>query len=271
MTALAEWDPEIAYAIQQENERQRKSIVLIASENYASRGVMEAQATVLNNKYAEGYPGKRYYGGCQFVDVAEQLAIDRAKALFHAEHANVQPHSGAQANMAAYFGLLEPGDTVMGMRLDQGGHLTHGSPVNFSGKLYNFVAYGVRRDTETIDYDEVERLAMEHKPQSHSCGVYRIPTHDRLRAIPADRRHGRRHRDGGHGSHCRPYRRGYSSLALTSCSGDNFHDSEDTKRSTWRAYPVHRRAQTEHRQGGFPIHPGRPLYARYCRQGCLLW
>ena len=175
MTALAEWDPEIAYAIQQENERQRKSIVLIASENYASRGVMEAQATVLNNKYAEGYPGKRYYGGCQFVDVAEQLAIDRAKALFHAEHANVQPHSGAQANMAAYFGLLEPGDTVMGMRLDQGGHLTHGSPVNFSGKLYNFVAYGVRRDTETIDYDEVERLAMEHKPKVIVAGYTAYP------------------------------------------------------------------------------------------------
>ena len=175
MTALAEWDPEIAYAIQQENERQRKSIVLIASENYASRGVMEAQATVLNNKYAEGYPGKRYYGGCQFVDVAEQLAIDRAKALFHAEHANVQPHSGAQANMAAYFGLLEPGDTVMGMRLDQGGHLTHGSPVNFSGKLYNFVAYGVRRDTETIDYDEVERLAMEHKPKVIIAGYTAYP------------------------------------------------------------------------------------------------
>ena len=175
MTALAELDPEIAYAIQQENERQRKSIVLIASENYASRGVMEAQATVLNNKYAEGYPGKRYYGGCQFVDVAEQLAIDRAKALFHAEHANVQPHSGAQANMAAYFGLLEPGDTVMGMRLDQGGHLTHGSPVNFSGKLYNFVAYGVRRDTETIDYDEVERLAMEHKPKVIVAGYTAYP------------------------------------------------------------------------------------------------
>ena len=175
MTALAEWDPEVAHAIRQENERQRKSIVLIASENYASRGVMEAQATVLNNKYAEGYPGRRYYGGCQFVDVAEQLAIDRAKALFHAEHANVQPHSGAQANMAAYFGLLEPGDTVMGMSLDQGGHLTHGSPVNFSGKLYNFVAYGVRRDTETIDYDEVEQLAVQHKPKVIVAGYTAYP------------------------------------------------------------------------------------------------
>ena len=175
MVTLAQRDPEIAEAILRENERQRKSIVLIASENYASRSVMEAQATVLNNKYAEGYPGKRYYGGCEFVDIAEQLAIDRAKALFHSEHANVQPHSGAQANMAAYFALLEPGDTVMGMRLDQGGHLTHGSPVDFSGKLYNFVAYGVQRESETIDYDEVERLAKEHKPKVIVSGYTAYP------------------------------------------------------------------------------------------------
>ena len=172
---LAEWDPEVAQAINKENERQRTSIVLIASENYASRGVLEAQATVMNNKYAEGYPGRRYYGGCEYVDVVERLAIERAKALFTAEHANVQPHSGAQANMAAYFALLEPGDTVMGMRLDQGGHLTHGSPVNFSGKLYNFVAYGVKRDTETIDYDEVERLAREHTPKVIVAGYTAYP------------------------------------------------------------------------------------------------
>ena len=172
---MAEWDPEVASAIDNENERQRNSIVLIASENYASRAVLDAQATVMNNKYAEGYPGRRYYGGCQYVDVAEQLAIDRAKVLFNAEHANVQPHSGAQANMAAYFALLEPGDTVMGMRLDQGGHLTHGSPVNFSGKLYNFVAYGVDRDTETIDYEEVERLAREHRPKVIVAGYTAYP------------------------------------------------------------------------------------------------
>ena len=175
MATLAELDPEVAQVIRQENDRQRNSIVLIASENYASRAVLEAQATVMNNKYAEGYPGRRYYGGCQFVDVAEQLAIDRAKALFGAEHANVQPHSGAQANMAAYFALLEPGDTVLGMRLDQGGHLTHGSQVNFSGKLYNFVAYGVSRDTETIDYEEVERLAKEHKPKVIVAGYTAYP------------------------------------------------------------------------------------------------
>ena len=175
MTALAEWDPEVAQAIRREDERQRNSIVLIASENYASRGVLEAQATVMNNKYAEGYPGRRYYAGCEYVDIVERLAIDRAKALFGAEHANVQPHSGAQANMAAYFAILEPGDTVMGMRLDQGGHLTHGSPVNFSGKLYNFVAYGVRQDTEMIDYEEVERLARQHEPKVIVAGYTAYP------------------------------------------------------------------------------------------------
>ena len=175
MTSLAERDVVVAQAIDGENRRQRESIVLIASENYASRAVLEAQANLMNNKYAEGYPGRRYYGGCQYVDQVEQLAIDRAKSLFGAEHANVQPHSGAQANMAAYFALLEPGDTVMGMRLDQGGHLTHGSPVSFSGKLYNFVAYGVREDTETIDYEEVERLAREHSPKLIVAGYTAYP------------------------------------------------------------------------------------------------
>ena len=172
---LAEWDPEVDQAIQMENERQRRSIVLVASENYASRGVLQAQASVMNNKYAEGYPGKRYYGGCQYVDIVERLAMDRAKVLFKAEHANVQPHSGAQANMAAYFALLEPGNTVMGMRLDQGGHLTHGSPVNFSGKLYNFVAYGVDRETETIDYEEVRTLARTHMPALIVAGYTAYP------------------------------------------------------------------------------------------------
>ena len=175
MTGLKERDPKVFEALERENHRQRYSIVLIASENYASRAVLETQSSVMNNKYAEGYPGRRYYGGCQYVDVVEQLAIDRAKTIFHAEHANVQPHSGAQANMAAYFALLEPGDTVMGMRLDQGGHLTHGSPVNFSGKLYNFVAYGVDSKTETIDYDEVERLAKEHRPKVLVAGYTAYP------------------------------------------------------------------------------------------------
>ena len=175
MVTLHQSDPQVAEAIQREGRRQRESIVLIASENYASRQVLEAQATVLNNKYAEGYPGHRYYGGCEHVDAVELLAIERVKALFNAEHANVQPHSGVQANMAAYFALLEPGDTVMGMRLDQGGHLTHGSKVNFSGKLYNFVAYGVDRDTETIDFAEVDRLAKSHRPKVIVAGYTAYP------------------------------------------------------------------------------------------------
>ncbi|MCZ6892135.1 MAG: serine hydroxymethyltransferase [Chloroflexi bacterium] len=168
-------DPEIALALQLEAERQRRNVVLIASENYVSHAVAEAQGSHLTNKYAEGYPGRRYYGGCEHVDVAEQLAIDRLKGLFGAEHANVQPHSGAQANMAAYFALLEPGDRVLGMRLDQGGHLTHGSSVNFSGKLYDFVSYGVDRETEYIDYQEVERLAKEHRPKLIVAGATAYP------------------------------------------------------------------------------------------------
>ncbi len=186
MSVLTKQDPEIGEAIRKDMQRQTQSIILIASENFASRAVLEAQGSVLTNKYAEGYPGRRYYGGCEFVDVAEQLAIDRAKTLFGAEHANVQPHSGAQANMAAYFAMLDSGDTVMGMRLDQGGHLTHGSPVNFSGKLYNFVSYGVDRETELIDYDEVERLAREARPKVIVAGATaysRIIDFPRLRRI----------------------------------------------------------------------------------------
>ena len=159
MSILMDNDPEIGQAIQNEIDRQRSNINLIASENYASKAVLEAQGSVMTNKYAEGYPGRRYYGGCEFVDVTESLAIERAKQLFGAEHANVQPHSGAQANMAAYFSYLAPGDTVMGMSLDHGGHLTHGSSVNFSAKIYNFVSYGVDRELELIDYEEVERVA----------------------------------------------------------------------------------------------------------------
>ena len=165
MTTLDERDPQIASAIQNEIRRQRESVNLIASENYASRAVLEAQGSALTNKYAEGYPGRRYYGGCEFIDAAERLAIDRAKELFGADHANVQPHAGAQANMAAYFAALAPGDAVMGLSLDHGGHLTHGSPVNFSSKLYEFVPYTVDRELETIDFDEVERLAKERKPK----------------------------------------------------------------------------------------------------------
>lgn len=175
MTGLAALDPELTRAIENEEMRQRRNLILIASENYVSRAVREAQASVMTNKYAEGYPGRRYYGGCEYVDVAERLAIDRLKQLFDAEHANVQPHSGAQANMAAYFALLEPDDTVLGMRLDQGGHLTHGSNVNFSGKLYNFVSYGVNEETEYIDYDEVESVAKQHQPKLIVAGATAYP------------------------------------------------------------------------------------------------
>lgn len=172
---LRDIDPEVAAAIEQDEQRQRFTINLIASENYASRAVLEAQGSVLTNKYAEGYPGKRYYGGCQNVDLAEELAIERAKKLFNAEHANVQPHSGTQANMAAYFALLEYGDTVLAMSLPNGGHLTHGSKINFSGRFYKFVTYGVDKETETIDYDQVEKLALVHKPKLIVAGASSYP------------------------------------------------------------------------------------------------
>ncbi len=175
MTELERTDPEIYQAIENEKRRQVEKVELIASENYTSAAVMEAVGSVLTNKYAEGYPGRRYYGGCEWVDVAESLAIERAKSLFGAQHANVQPHAGAQANMAAYAAVLKPGDTVLGLALDQGGHLTHGSPVNFSAQLYHFVPYGVRRDDERIDYDALEALAKEHKPKLIVAGATAYP------------------------------------------------------------------------------------------------
>src|SRR5438552_4748301 len=175
LRTLAEADPAVAGAIRNERRRQTSGIELIASENFVSRAVLEAAGSVLTNKYAEGYPGRRYYGGCEFVDVVERAAIARAKALFGADHANVQPHSGAQANMAVYFTLLKPGDTVLGMNLAHGGHLTHGHPLNFSGKLYTIVPYGVRQDDERIDYDELDRLADEHKPKMIMVGASAYP------------------------------------------------------------------------------------------------
>jgi glycine hydroxymethyltransferase len=168
---LQEVDPEIADAIRDEGRRQGTGIELIPSENFVSEAVLEAAGSVLTNKYAEGYPGKRYYGGCEFADVVEQLAIDRAKALFGAEHANVQSHSGTQANVSVYMASLQPGDTVLGMNLAHGGHLTHGHPLNFSGKMYKFIPYGVSKETETIDYEELDRLAREHKPKMIVAGA----------------------------------------------------------------------------------------------------
>jgi len=175
MSFLSQTDPEISRALHLEGKRQKETINLIPSENYASKAVLEAQGSPLTNKYAEGYPGRRYYGGCENMDTVEDLAIQRAQALFHAEHANVQPHSGAQANMASYYALLEYGDTVMGMSLPHGGHLTHGAKVSFSGKSYNFIPYGVNQETERIDYPEVERLAIEHKPRLIVAGASSYP------------------------------------------------------------------------------------------------
>lgn len=175
MSFLSQSDPEISRIIEADQERQRRTINLIASENYVSRAVLEAQGSYLTYKYAEGYPGKRYYGGCENVDEIEELAIERARELFHAEHANVQPHSGSQANMATYFALLNYGDTVMAMDLTHGGHLSHGSPITFSGKSYRFIHYGVNRETERIDYPEVERLAKEHNPKLIVTGATAYP------------------------------------------------------------------------------------------------
>lgn len=175
MTLLHDWDKEIAEAMEQELHRQHDKLELIASENFVSQAVMDAMGSVLTNKYAEGYPGRRYYGGCEYVDIVENIARDRAKELFGAEHVNVQPHSGAQANMAVYFAALQPGDTVLGMNLSHGGHLTHGSPVNFSGKLYNIVAYGVHPETHRIDYDEVLRLAKAHPVKMIVAGASAYP------------------------------------------------------------------------------------------------
>jgi glycine hydroxymethyltransferase len=172
---IANTDPDMARTIAEELTRQRTTLELIASENFTSPAVMAVQGSVLTNKYAEGYPDKRYYGGCEFVDIAEKLAVDRAKELFNAAYANVQPHSGSQANMAIYFAFLEPGDTVLGMNLSHGGHLTHGSPVSFSGRLFNFISYGVRQETGTIDYEALDRLADEHRPKMIVAGASAYP------------------------------------------------------------------------------------------------
>jgi len=186
VTHLTETDPDIAASIRSEVQRQEHGLELIASENFVSRAVLEAVGSVMTNKYAEGYPGKRYYGGCEFVDVAETLAIDRARQLFGAEHANVQPHSGAQANMAVYLAMLQPGDTILGMNLAHGGHLTHGHPLNFSGKYFTIVPYGVRQDNEQLDYDELETLARAHRPKMIVVGASayaRIIDYPRIRAV----------------------------------------------------------------------------------------
>ena len=208
MENLARTDPEVAEAIRNETERQGRQLEMIASENFVSEAVLEALGTVLTNKYAEGYPGRRYYGGCEFVDVAESLAIARAKELFGADHANVQPHSGAQANTAVYMAACKPGDTILGMNLSHGGHLTHGHPLNFSGKYFKVVAYGVRQEDERIDYEELQRLAAEHEAEGHRGRRFGLPAHHRLRGRAGGRRRLGRPDHGRHRPHRRARRRG---------------------------------------------------------------
>ena len=230
------YDPELAAAIATENRRQEDHVELIASENYASPRVMEAQGSVLTNKYAEGYPGKRYYGGCEYVDVAEQLAIDRAKQLFGADYANVQPHSGSQANQAVYFALLQPGDTILGMSLAHGGHLTHGAKVNISGKLFNAVQYGVD-DNGLIDYDEVERLAAGAQAEDDRRRLLGLLAGRRLGALPRDRRQGRRLPVRRHGARRRPGRRGRVPEPAAARARRHLHHPQDPARPARRHHP----------------------------------
>ncbi len=266
---LRDVDPEIADILELEARRQAVGLELIPSENLVSEAVLEAAGSVLTNKYAEGYPGKRYYGGCEFVDRAEQLAIDRAKQLFGAEHANVQAHSGTQANISVYMTALQPGDTVLGMNLAHGGHLTHGHPLNFSGKTYKFIAYGVRKDTETIDYEEIERLAAEHKPKMIVAGASaysRVIDFERMASIAAC---GGRGLFRGHGAH-----RGAGGRRCASQPGAArrlrfHHDAQNSARASRGAGAL----QAKMGQGAGPHHlsrnAGRAADAYDRGQGCL--
>ena len=235
---LAETDPEIADAVAKEQRRQSEGLELIASENFVSQAILETAGSVLTNKYAEGYPGRRYYGGCEFVDVAESLAIARAKALFGADHANVQPHSGAQANMSVYFAAVKPGDTVLGMNLAHGGHLTHGHPLNFSGQLYKIVPYGVRPDTEQIDYDALEQLAHEHTPKMIVVGASAYPRIIDFARIAAVAKVVGSRGDGGHGPHRRPRGRRPAPEPHPARRLRHVHHAQDAARAARRADPL---------------------------------
>jgi len=258
---IANVDPELFAAIQAENTRQEDHIELIASENYTSPAVMEAQGSQLTNKYAEGYPGKRYYGGCEHVDVVEQLAIDRLKQLFGAEFANVQPNSGSQANQAVFFGLLQPGDTIMGLSLAEGGHLTHGMPLNMSGKWFKVVSYGLNAQ-EDIDYDQMEALAREHKPKLIIAGASAFALRIGFRALRQDRQGSRCLLHGGHGPLRRPdrCRRVPESGALRRLR--HLDHPQVAARPTRRHHPDEGRARESHQLGDLPWHPGRPADAR---------
>ncbi len=235
--ALSSRDPEIFASITDELGRQRDEIELIASENIVSRAVLEAQGSVMTNKYAEGYPGKRYYGGCQFVDVAETLAIERAKKLFGCNFANVQPNSGSQMNQAVFLALLQPGDTFMGLDLNSGGHLTHGSPVNMSGKWFNVVSYGVRKQDELLDMDDDRARRREHKPKLIIAGGTAYSRVWDWAALPRDRRRGRRLSDGRHGPYRRPRRRRRAPLAAAACPCRDHDDAQVAARPARRHDP----------------------------------
>ena len=269
MSSLSEFDPELSAAMDDESRRQEEHVELIASENYASPRVMEAQGSVLTNKYAEGYPGKRYYGGCEYVDVAEQLAIDRAKQLFNADYANVQPHSGSQANAAVFFALLNPGDTILGMSLSDGGHLTHGSPVNFSGKLFNAHQYGVNPDTGELDYEQVQALADEHKPQMIIAGFSAHSRSTRLGTFSRNSGQLRRVFRSGHGACRRAGGDRPLSVTFAVCRCRNVHHAQDAARPTRRHHPGEgeRRINEEVQLAGLPRYAGRSAYACDCCQG----
>ena len=267
---LAEVDASIAELIDRELERQRDQMELIASENFTWPAVLEAVGSVLTNKYAEGYPGRRYYGGCEWVDEVEQLAIDRAKELFGADHANVQPHAGGPANLAAYFAMLKPGDSILGLRLDHGGHLTHGLKVNFSGLLYDVHAYGVHREDSRIDFDEVRRLAHEHKPKLIVAGASAYPRVIDAAGLPRDRRRGRRPPDGRHGALLRPGRRRPPPEPGRVRRRGHLDHPQDACRPAGRPGAVPRGARCGGRQGRLPGTAGRAAVPRDRRQGRLL-
>ena len=264
--ALNETDPEIAHLIEREIERQSDGLELIASENFVSPAVLEAMGSPLTNKYAEGLPGKRYYGGCEVVDQIEQLAIDRAKPLFGAEHANVQPHSGAQANAAAYLALIKPGDTLLGLDLSQGGHLTHGSPVNFSGLLYH--AVHLWRDRRGMHRLRRAPSGRAQAPPAHDrCRRQRVCAHARLRDVRGRRERGRRRLRRRHGAHRRTRGDRRPSVARAVRRRRDVDDAQDAPRPARGPHPVQGRAREGDRQGGIPGHAGRAARARDRRQG----
>ncbi len=237
--SLAQVDPEVAAALDQETLRQHEGLEMIASENFVSEAVLEAAGSIFTNKYAEGYPGRRYYGGCEYADVVENLARDRARQLFGGEHINVQPHSGSQANASAFAAVLQPGDTILGLDLSHGGHLTHGHRLSFSGKLYRTTFYHVRRDTETIDYDEMEAVAIQEKPKVIIGGGSAYPRLWGLCAHAPDRRQGGRDLRLRHGAYCRPGCRRCAPIARSSYADHDDHNAQNSARSSRRADHQH--------------------------------